>query len=221
MSDIIEDKLHIDERFVIDNLETLKVLADPLRLRIIEAIGDKPHTVKQAAKMLGLPPNKLYYHVNMLEEHGLIRVVDTRIVSGIIEKIYLVRAHTYSPAKGLLSPNEMADLENNSVSILLDGIFEDTRQSVVESMRAGLIDFPEDDADYMNQTLSKLATMRLMLTEEQAADFAKGLSDLIGQYHDLEEKNAGADVRPYRLVLCYFPQVIMNDPGDDDTPETD
>ena len=80
---------------MIENLETLKVVADPLRLRILDAFGDKPHTVKQIAKVLEIPPNKLYYHVNMLEEHGLIRVVNTRLVSGIVEKTYRATAYLF------------------------------------------------------------------------------------------------------------------------------
>lgn len=226
MSEITDDKLQIDERFVINDLETLKVLADPLRLRIIEAIGDKPHTVKQVAKMLGLPPNKLYYHVNLLEEHGLIRVVDTRIVSGIIEKIYLIRAHTYSPAKGLLSPSDLDEQGDNSVSLLLDSIFEDARAKVVASMRAGLIDISDKDTDPDEATpsLSKVGTMRFMLTDDQAAAFAKNLADLVSEYQGLDTENTenhAADIKPYRLVLCYFPQVEMEDAGDDDTPDTD
>ena len=71
------------DEMVIDNLETLKVLADQLRKRIMEQF-DEPSTVKEVARKLGTSPSKLYYHVNLLEEHGLLKVTDTRIVSGII-----------------------------------------------------------------------------------------------------------------------------------------
>lgn len=61
-------------------------------------------TVKQIAAKLNIPPTKLYYHFKQLEEHGLIRVVDTRLVSGIVEKLYQARAYSYRVDKGLLSP---------------------------------------------------------------------------------------------------------------------
>src|SRR5688572_24810596 len=90
------------ESYLVTDLETLKVLADPLRLRIRELMG-KPTTVKQVAAKLDLPATKLYYHINLLEKHGLIVLVDTRVVSGIIEKHYQVSAQNVRVAKHLLS----------------------------------------------------------------------------------------------------------------------
>jgi DNA-binding transcriptional ArsR family regulator len=61
-------------------------LADPLRNQIIETMMDEKHTVKQVADKLGLAPSKLYYHFNMLEQNGLIEVVETRMVANMVEK---------------------------------------------------------------------------------------------------------------------------------------
>jgi len=73
-----------EAEFVITSLETLKVFSDPLRQQIIETLLDGPRTVKQIAAELNIPPNKLYYHVNLLEAHSLIQVTDTRIVLSLI-----------------------------------------------------------------------------------------------------------------------------------------
>lgn len=54
---------------IITDLETLKVLADPLRLSIIEYLS-RPGTVKKIAEKLDKPPTKLYYHFNLLENMG-------------------------------------------------------------------------------------------------------------------------------------------------------
>ncbi|MBX6342634.1 MAG: helix-turn-helix transcriptional regulator [Thermomicrobiaceae bacterium] len=78
--------------FVIRDLETLRAVSDPLRLRLFELLRGGPRTVKQLAAALDLPPTRLYYHVGQLEAHGLVRVVDTRVVSGIIEKRYQATA---------------------------------------------------------------------------------------------------------------------------------
>src|SRR5262245_46354904 len=75
------------ERLVAD-VETLKALSDPLRLRIIERMVtriDEPWTVKELAAELGVPPTRLYHHVDLLLERELIRPVERRVVSGIIE----------------------------------------------------------------------------------------------------------------------------------------
>src|SRR3954467_13426431 len=90
--------------YTITTLEALKVFADTLRQQIIEALLDGSKTVKQIAAELELAPTKLYYHVNLLEEHGLISVSETRIVSGIIEKHYTAAAHEYYIERSLLTP---------------------------------------------------------------------------------------------------------------------
>src|SRR5919199_1430804 len=93
-----------DDVFFITDVETLKVVADPLRLRILDVLRRGPSTVKHLATELDVPLKKLYYHVNLLETHSLIRVVGTRVISGIIEKQYQVAAHRLSVARSLLSP---------------------------------------------------------------------------------------------------------------------
>ncbi len=97
MVELKSNTVQIEDEHIITDLETLKVISNPLRLQILERIGlacetDTLTTVKQLSEALDLPPTKLYYHVNLLEKHDLIRVAETRVVSGIIEKHYQVRA---------------------------------------------------------------------------------------------------------------------------------
>ena len=80
----------------ITDLETLKVISDPLRLNIIQVIKDinisgALCSVKQVSERLDIPPAKLYYHVKLLEKHGFLEVTETRIVSGIVEKLYRLK----------------------------------------------------------------------------------------------------------------------------------
>src|ERR687885_168224 len=87
---------------VIRDLETVRLISDPLRLQILEALRKEPRTVKQVAAQLDVPATNLYYHVRLLEQRGLIRVTDTRIVSGIIEKRYQTVAYRLSIDRRLL-----------------------------------------------------------------------------------------------------------------------
>ena len=60
---------------MINDLESLKVFSDPLRNQIMEILAPEKLTINQIAKKLGLAPSKLYYHINLLEKHGLIQEV--------------------------------------------------------------------------------------------------------------------------------------------------
>ncbi|MGB7093974.1 MAG: winged helix-turn-helix domain-containing protein, partial [Anaerolineales bacterium] len=58
---------------MVKDLETLKILADPLRNQILEILAPEKLTINQMAEKLGLAPSKLYYHINLLEKYGLIQ----------------------------------------------------------------------------------------------------------------------------------------------------
>src|SRR5688572_6992339 len=76
-------------------LDQMKVLADPLRIRILELLGEE-RTTKQVAGILGLPPTRLYHHVAALERVGLVRLARTQQRRGAVEKYYHAVARAFS-----------------------------------------------------------------------------------------------------------------------------
>jgi DNA-binding transcriptional ArsR family regulator len=79
-----------DDRHVLDTVERLKAMADPIRMRFVLELGTEPRTVKEVAEALGVPPTRLYYHLRILERHGLVEVANRRMVSGIEERSYRI-----------------------------------------------------------------------------------------------------------------------------------
>jgi DNA-binding transcriptional ArsR family regulator len=84
------DTAHVRQ---VTSVETLKALADPLRLAILKALmrdaqNLRVMSVKELAAELGEPQTKLYRHVKQLEAARLIRVASTRVISGMIEQRY-------------------------------------------------------------------------------------------------------------------------------------
>ena len=92
-----------DDTFVIQDVATLKVLADPVRMRMLLATAEHARTVKEMASTLGVPATRLYYHVKLLERHELIHVASRRMVSGIEERSYLANAKSWNVAPELMS----------------------------------------------------------------------------------------------------------------------
>src|SRR5688572_2626952 len=77
-----------DAQFVLESLDAIKAVADPLRIRILFETTYFSRTVKELAALLDVPQTRLYYHVKLLERHGLLTVVERRMVSGIEERRY-------------------------------------------------------------------------------------------------------------------------------------
>ncbi len=177
----------IQDAMLISDLETLKVLADPLRLSILEYLV-KPSTVKRIAEKLGKPPTKLYYHFNLLEQHGLIQLVDTRVVSGIIEKHYQASARSYQVARGLLAPGGTE--QEQGFEMTLSGLLTDARNDIIESRRAGLIAYDQDAASHKKLLMAQI---RMTLTSEQAIDFRHRLDALMDEFFELSSANEDQD----------------------------
>jgi DNA-binding transcriptional ArsR family regulator len=164
-----------EAEFVITSLETLKVFSDPLRQQIIETLLDGPRTVKQIAAELNIPPNKLYYHVNLLEAHSLIQVTDTRIVSGIIEKQYRASARHFAIERALLSPGGAP----GGLSAALDALLLPLREDILRGVASGLIQVG-DDANMARRFRIWRALGRM--TEAEATAFYARLEALIEEF---------------------------------------
>jgi DNA-binding transcriptional ArsR family regulator len=62
----------------VDRPEQLKALGHPLRLRVLEVLGESGAelTNRELAQRLGVDPGHLHFHVRMLLNAGLIRLAD-------------------------------------------------------------------------------------------------------------------------------------------------
>ncbi|MBL8155953.1 MAG: helix-turn-helix domain-containing protein, partial [Anaerolineae bacterium] len=170
-----------EAEFIVNDLETLKVLADPLRLQIVELCTQAPRTVKQVATVLNMPPTKLYYHMKQLEERSLIRVVDTRIVSGIVEKQYQAAAFNYRVDRELFSLTSQAGKEG--LNVMLTGLFDDTREDIQKSADADVLDVSPDEGEGRPLNRSLLISRNtLHLTPDAAEEFYQRLKALVREY---------------------------------------
>lgn len=66
-----------------------KALADPLRIRLLEALWETPQSARELADRADLPADRLYYHLGQLERAGLIEIAEYRpLARGKVERVY-------------------------------------------------------------------------------------------------------------------------------------
>lgn len=200
-------------RYEIAKLETVRVLADPLRLRLIEAMAtqlDHAWSVKELAKALGEPPTKLYYHVNMLEEHGLLIVTGSQLVSGILEKRYQLVAASIGVDRALLSAGDAGVGE--ALHGILTTIFSTAEEDIKAAIRAGVATLHSgDQGERQRIVLSKSVAG---LTPERAAEFRDRLQALMAEF-DSRSDDADPDRKdrtPYGLVVAFYPMAKTPSP---------
>jgi DNA-binding transcriptional ArsR family regulator len=78
----------LDELLVVTAPEHLRALADPLRGTVLELLLERAATVTELARAVDRPKSTVAYHVNLLVDAGLLRVVRTRRVRAIEERYY-------------------------------------------------------------------------------------------------------------------------------------
>src|SRR5438552_2467775 len=76
-----------DEVLHVSTPEQFKALAHPLRHRLLFALA-RPATLGQLAAALGSRKGNIAYHLKVLWEAGMVRVVSTRAVRGGTEQYY-------------------------------------------------------------------------------------------------------------------------------------
>src|SRR5215207_7527729 len=85
----------LDEMVVITAPVQLRAVADALRGSLLELVLERAATVSEMAQAVGRPKGTVAYHVNLLVDAGLLRVVRTRRVRAIEERYYGRIARTY------------------------------------------------------------------------------------------------------------------------------
>ena len=78
----------LDEMLVVTAPEQLRALADPLRGVLLELVLERAATITELAQAVGRPKSTVGYHVNLLVDTGLFKVVRTRRVRAIEERYY-------------------------------------------------------------------------------------------------------------------------------------
>ncbi|MGA9532297.1 MAG: helix-turn-helix domain-containing protein [Anaerolineales bacterium] len=195
----------IVDEYVIEDPETLKILGDPLRIQLLEQIfhlneAGQLATAKQLADKLDVAQTKLYYHLNLLEEHGLVVIAETALVSGIMEKRYRVRARRLRAEMG--SPRHSGDLSVDVIEGMLsplESILERTRRLAQETVRATL-DQADEDAGRVEHEIHIQQTT-LHLTVGRAQEIVDRLESLVDEFR----ADADPDRRPYHLTTVFLP----------------
>ena len=147
---------------IIESPEQIKAFTDPLRVRVLRILAERAATNQQIADVLGQPHAKVLYHVRFLVDVGLIKLVDTQIKGGNVEKYYRALANIFD----LRPPQGDVDSDLALVQPALDTLWGD--------MIASVKTFPDYTAH--------IQTRRKRMTPEKAAEFIGKLRTLLNEY---------------------------------------
>jgi len=167
-----------DDVLVVRESEQLRALGDDLRSEIVIMLREQAHSTTELAEKLGLPKGTVGHHVKVLEKAGLIRVVRTRQVRALTEKLYGRTARLF-----LFKSSDDAD-------------GEDVRNVAAASLRTAVEEMlPLDDDDR-----TTFAVLRVRLTDADARRFVRRLEKLHEDFIAADRN----DGEPYGLAGALF-----------------
>jgi DNA-binding transcriptional ArsR family regulator len=188
------------QEYLLKDLKQLQAIADPLRLRLLELLSQKPMTVTQVASLLKEKPNRLYYHVKKLERAGLVQLIETRPNRGILEKYYQAVAKGLMVDQSLLQFQQPTKEETAGIYQAVRAAFESTLKDLRQTLDIKAQNAAEQSA--RKKALLHGVSTRIRLPKEKAKEFSKKVVALCEELESADD--AEGDIE-YRLTLLWLP----------------
>lgn len=187
---------------VIDDPAAATVALDPVRCRLLSELAE-PASAAALAARIGIPRQKVNYHLRTLEAHGLVKVASERRWGGLTERLMVATASSYVVSPSALGP--VATDPDRKIDRLSASYLIAVAARVVREVN-DLVRRAEEAKKHL-ATLSVDTVIRFRSAEERAA-FSKELGDainsLVSKYHD--ESAPGG--RSHRLLCMAHPLTL-------------
>jgi DNA-binding transcriptional ArsR family regulator len=191
---------------VINDPAAATVALEPMRSRLLSELA-APASAATLGTRVGLPRQKVNYHLRELEAHGLVRLAEERKWGGLTERLLVATAASYvvSPvALGPVAVDPKREVDRLSASYLI-ALGARIIREVGDLVRRAKA------ADKRLATLAVDTEVRFRSATDRAAfsgELADAIAKLVSKYHD--ESAPGG--RAHRLVVVAHPLPQTSEP---------
>lgn len=183
----------------VDDPAAAAALMDPLRARILSELTE-PHSAATLAERVGLPRQKVNYHLRALESRGLARVAEERKWGGITERRLVATAASYVVSPDALGP-VASDPERSADRLSAGYLIALAARAVREVGR--LVRLARRENKRL-ATLSIDTEINFATPADRSAftqELGEAITNLVTRYH----QPAGSDGRVHRLLVLAHP----------------
>ena len=202
---------------VIEDAAAAAAALDPVRARLLAELAGSPASAAAVAARLGLPRQRVNYHLRTLEAHGLVELDSVRMRGGLTERVLRAAAASYvvSPAAIAESgarPEQARDRLSARYLVALAGRVVREVGALARKAEAGGRRLPT-------------FTLDTEIGFASAADRAAFADELTAAVLELAARYHHDDGRRHRLVVAAHPKPAGADdaagPPDPPSPLTD
>ncbi|TQM81332.1 helix-turn-helix protein [Saccharothrix saharensis] len=186
---------------VIEDPAVAEVSLDPVRARLLAELA-QPSSATMLAARIGLPRQKVNYHLRTLEQHGLVELAEERRKGNMTERVMRATAASY-----VISPTALAAVQPDPerapdrlsarwLLALAARLVRDVGNLVTGAAKA----------DKKVATFALDGEVRFATAADRAAfaeELATAVTSLVAKYHD-ETATGG---RAHRVVVAVHPSI--------------
>lgn len=188
---------------VIEDAQAAAAALDPIRARLLTELVE-PSSAAGLATKVGIPRQKVNYHLKALEAHGLVTLAGERKHGGITERMLQATAASYviSPAAVNASAASPENNPDRLSAAYLVALASRIVREVGSLVRPGQPHRPAGEAQRRIPTLTIDTTIGFRSAADRAAfahDLTTAVLDLAARYHH-------DDGDPHRLVAAAYPR---------------
>jgi biotin operon repressor len=193
---------------VIQTAEQASTVLQPERLKLLELLSE-PDSASGLASKLGVPRQRVNYHVQLLEKQGFLELAEERRKGNCTERLLRRTAKTYliSPAVlGRLGENREQARDRFSAAYLISVAARAIRDLAVLGWRS-------QRAKKRLATLTLETEVRFASTSDRTAfaeELANTLARLSAKYHN-QRADGG---RVFRFFICAYPAITKQEDDD-------
>lgn len=180
----------LDDVRIVTSTQELKAMFDSFRGTLLELLLERAASVQELASAVKRPKSTVAYHVDLLTDAGMLKVVRTRTIRGQEERFYGRTARVFyvgqiTPEQTELIPNRMAEWAAEAAPARVD-----------DNLRAIKRYAWIDDAD--------------------AEEFYRRALDLVSEFAQLPRRNQG---KAHAFMVALYPTEYPRLPDPQDEPE--
>jgi len=177
----------------IKDLEQVRLLSDPLKLKLVQAFAEGPKTTKAVARELGHSVTRLYRHVDALHDAGLIEIASEQQKRGAVERTFRAVAQRFEADHRLFGDDDGGAGANAARDVLrvVEG-------EILEALKA-------DSARDEPQAL--MMRLRCKGSPERIARLRDSLQQWIETTYSEDEDTADCDAgqQEFGALIAFYP----------------
>jgi DNA-binding transcriptional ArsR family regulator len=184
---------------VVGDSAGLAAILSPLRRRILENL-DRPDSASGLARRLGIPRQKINYHLRKLQDAGLVELVEEKMRRGCLERMVRVTARAF-----VVSPEFLEGLAADPETIA-----DRYSSAYLVAAAARLVRQVAEQREKAEKAGQRLATFTLEseIAFQSPADFnafSRELAEAVARLSSQYDRRQSGSSRPFRIIVGAHP----------------